>query len=88
MKARIRNGEFSERALAGLFGVSQPQLHNVLKGQRKLQTSLADVMLSRFQISVIDLLSTSEKAYIVKSLSPDSRDTPQLSFHPQDIIKT
>jgi hypothetical protein len=35
--AKIRNGEFTERGLARVLGVSQPQLHNVLKGARPLK---------------------------------------------------
>jgi transcriptional regulator with XRE-family HTH domain len=60
VNARIRNGEFSERSLAHRLGVSQPQLHNVLKGERKLHVDLADALLAKFQISVVDLLQSSE----------------------------
>lgn len=56
----INNGEFTERSLARLVGVSQPQLHNVLKGARKLQTELADRLMNRFNIGVVDLLETAE----------------------------
>lgn len=34
---KIRNGEFTERRLARMVGVSQPQLHKVLKGVRSLK---------------------------------------------------
>jgi len=61
VNARIKNGEFSERSLARQLGLSQPQLHNVLKGARKLQTSLADSFLAHFGISVKDLLTEEEK---------------------------
>ena len=33
---RIYNGEFTERGFARMLGISQPQVHNVLKGARKL----------------------------------------------------
>ena len=62
VNTRIRNGEFSERALARMLGVSQPQLHNVLKGARKLNISLADAFLSRLQISMADLLRSAQAA--------------------------
>jgi DNA-binding XRE family transcriptional regulator len=60
VNGRIRNGELSERTLARLIGVSQPQLHNVLKGERKLHTTLADALLRHFQISLLDLFTNEE----------------------------
>jgi hypothetical protein len=54
---RIRNGEFTERGLARMLQVSQPQMHNVLKGQRKLQWDLADALLSKLNITILDLLN-------------------------------
>ena len=60
LSSRIDNGEFTERGLARLIGVSQPQFHNVLKGKRKLQTKLADRILQKFEISVLDLFHEAE----------------------------
>lgn len=60
VNARIQNGELSERTLAVLLGVSQPQLHNVLKGARTLHTPLADAFLTYFRISIRDLLTSDE----------------------------
>lgn len=57
---RIRNGDCTQRQLAKLVGVSQPQLHNVLKGVRPLKRELADALLAHFQISLIDLLEPSD----------------------------
>lgn len=42
MREQVRNGYMTERNLARLTGVSQPQLHNVLKGIRVLTPELAD----------------------------------------------
>jgi hypothetical protein len=58
--SRIRNGDYTERGLARILDVSQPQLHNVLKGARPLRPDLADHMLRYFQISVLDLAYSSE----------------------------
>jgi transcriptional regulator with XRE-family HTH domain len=55
---RIRNGDCTVRQLAKLVGVSQPQLHNVLKGVRPLKRELADALLAHFRISLIDLLES------------------------------
>jgi plasmid maintenance system antidote protein VapI len=57
---RISNGDFSERGLARILRISQPQIHNVLKGARKLTPELADRLLACFGMTVLDLLGTSE----------------------------
>jgi predicted XRE-type DNA-binding protein len=57
---RIQNGDFTERGLARILGISQSQVHNVLKGARKLQSELADHMMSRLDIGVLDLLEAGE----------------------------
>jgi len=57
---KIRNGEFTERRLARVLGVSQPQLHNVLKGARPLKPEFADCIFRYFEIGVVDLLSQAE----------------------------
>ncbi len=62
VNARIHDGEFSERSLARKLGVSQPQLHNVLKGARTLRIELADALLTEFRICVLDLLTKEERA--------------------------
>ncbi len=60
LSSRIDNGEFTERGLARIIGVSQPQFHNVLRGKRKLQTKLADRILQKFEMSVLDLFHETE----------------------------
>lgn len=57
---RISNGDFSERGLARMLRVSQPQIHNVLKGVRKLTPELADRILLCFGMSALDLMDSSE----------------------------
>jgi len=57
---RISNGDFSERGLARMLRVSQPQIHNVLKGARKLTPELADRILLCFGMSTLDLMDSSE----------------------------
>ena len=57
---RINNGEFTERGLARLLGISQPQIHNVLKGRRKLNAALADRILGKFEMNVLDLFREPE----------------------------
>ena len=62
LNLRIQNGDFTERGLARILGVSQPQVHNVLKGARKLTPELADHLMCRFEMSVLDLLDSAELA--------------------------
>ena len=54
---RVRNGEYTERRLAGLVGVSQPHMHNILKGVRTLSQGTADRILRTLEMSVLDLVS-------------------------------
>lgn len=65
---KIRNGEFTERRLARVLGVSQPQLHNVLKGARPLKPEFADCLFKHFEIGVVDLLSGAEMAARLEEL--------------------
>jgi transcriptional regulator with XRE-family HTH domain len=60
VRARVRNGEISERSLARLTGISQPHIHNVLKGARLLSADMADQMLHRLRIDLVDLLTADE----------------------------
>ena len=56
LRARVRNGELTERGLARLVGVSQPHIHNVLKGVRALSPELSDQILQHLRISLLDLI--------------------------------
>jgi hypothetical protein len=60
VNARIKNGEYTERGLARILGISQPQMHNVLKGARTLHTDLADRFLWKLGISVLHLFKEDE----------------------------
>lgn len=60
VKLRINSGEFTERGLARILGISQSQTHNVLKGARRLQMQLADRILTKLDLSAMDLLDEAE----------------------------
>jgi len=60
VRLRINSGEFTERGLARILGISQSQTHNVLKGARRLQMQLADRILTKLGLSALDLLSEGE----------------------------
>ena len=60
LRQRIRSGEATERGLARIAGVSQPHLHNVLKGKRLLSVEMADEILRNLGLDVLDLLEPEE----------------------------
>jgi transcriptional regulator with XRE-family HTH domain len=60
LRLRIRAGEITERALARKAGISQPHLHNILKGVRALNPETADQLLETLGITVTDLLHSDE----------------------------
>ncbi len=57
---RIRNGEMTERAMARLVSLSQPHLHNVLKGKKGLTLEAADGMLHGLSLSLFEFLEAEE----------------------------
>lgn len=61
IRDRVRNGEISERGLARVTGVSQPHIHHVLKGTRVLSLEMADRILERLQIDLVELLTAAEE---------------------------
>lgn len=60
LQARVRSGEMTERGLSRLTGVSQPHIHNVLKGKRLLSLSRADGILRQLRLDLLDLLEPHE----------------------------
>ena len=60
LKERVRSGQVSERGLARLTQVSQPHLHNVLKGKRTLSPEMADQILFSLRMDLLDLVEPGE----------------------------
>jgi len=56
----VRSGEITERGLSRLTGVSQPHIHNVLKGKRLLSLSSADGILRQLHLDLLDLVEPDE----------------------------
>jgi hypothetical protein len=71
IKARVRNGDGTERSLARLSGISQPHMHNVLKGARVFSPELADQVLKRLRIDLLDLLEGREAGDIPRRASQE-----------------
>jgi plasmid maintenance system antidote protein VapI len=60
LKNRVRSGEITERGLARQTGVSQPHIHHVLSGKRALSPELADQILQRLHMDLLDLLEPAD----------------------------
>ncbi len=60
VRDRIHNGELTERGFARMLGVSQPHVHNVLKGVRTLSIEISDSILNTLHLSILDLASAED----------------------------
>ena len=60
LRALIRSGDATERGLARLTGVSQPHMHNVLKGKRLLSLEMADRVLAQLHLDLLDFIEPGE----------------------------
>jgi transcriptional regulator with XRE-family HTH domain len=74
VRARVRNGEISERSLARFTGISQPHIHNVLKGARLLSAEMADQMMGRLHIDLSDLIDAGEEGGMFRPEPPSCGD--------------
>jgi len=72
LRIRVRSGELTERSLARLTGVSQPHIHNVLKGVRVLSPEIADQILHHLGLTLLDLLGRDELAKVLGALQDQS----------------
>lgn len=64
LRQRIRSGDLTERRLARLAGISQPHVHNVLKGKRVFSLDAADTILQVLRLNLLDLIEPDEVAEI------------------------
>ena len=60
LRALVRSGDATERGLARLTGVSQPHMHNVLKGKRVLSLEMADQVLAQLHLDLLDFIEPGE----------------------------
>jgi hypothetical protein len=77
LRSKVRNGEATERGLAKLTGISQPHMHNVLKGQRLLSGELADLILQKLNLTTLDLMEREEMvAFLNRNANLEARAVP------------
>jgi transcriptional regulator with XRE-family HTH domain len=55
LRRKVSNGEWTERSLALRAGISQPHVHQVLRGTRQISPPLADRLMEVASISDIYL---------------------------------
>ncbi|MBD0328128.1 MAG: helix-turn-helix transcriptional regulator [Pyrinomonadaceae bacterium] len=60
VRTLVRNGVITERGLARMARISQPHIHNVLKGVRILTPDVADTILNCLELDVLDLIESRE----------------------------
>lgn len=75
VRYRLSNGEYTERSLARQIGISQPHVHNVLKGVRGLSTDFADALLTGLDFSLLDLVETNELGAALEHRRPRGTHT-------------
>jgi antitoxin component HigA of HigAB toxin-antitoxin module len=60
LRTLVRSGDATERGLARLTGVSQPHMHNVLKGKRLLSLEMADRVIAQLHLDLLDFIEPRE----------------------------
>jgi antitoxin component HigA of HigAB toxin-antitoxin module len=60
LRTLVRSGDATERGLARLTGVSQPHMHNVLKGKRLLSLEMADQVIAQLHLDLLDFIEPGE----------------------------
>jgi hypothetical protein len=79
LREKVRNGHLTERGMARATGVSQPHLHNVLKGVRTLPPDLADLLLSLAELDLANLMESATADWTPpspKTLTKEAKETP------------
>ena len=56
----VKSGELTERGLARRTGISQPHIHNTLKGKRLFSWESADAILRELDLDLLDLIDRGE----------------------------
>jgi hypothetical protein len=60
LRERIRSGDLTERGVARITGISQPHIHNVLKGKRYFSMETCDGILSHLHMDLLDLVEPTD----------------------------
>ena len=74
----VRRGEISERGLARLTGYSQPHIHNVLKGARRMNAEVADQIMELLGIPLLSLFTQQELSGLAPPRGAEALPIPLL----------
>jgi hypothetical protein len=80
VRGLLANGELTERGLARLIGLSQPHIHNVLKGARVLTPDVGDLLAAALGVSLLDLAGSEELGSALESRSKGSTEVRLVRF--------
>ncbi len=67
VRGLLANGELTERGLARMVGVSQPHIHNVLKGARVLTSDVGDLLIGALELSLLELAENEELGAVLEA---------------------
>lgn len=70
LRDKVRSGEVTERGLARVTGISQPHIHNVLKGKKLFSSGMSDTILRGLNLDVLDLLEPAELSEKLRRPAP------------------
>ena len=71
LRDKVRSGELTERGLARATGISQPHIHNVLKGKKLFSLELSDTILRELDLDLLDLLDPADlRRYHARPVRP------------------
>ena len=60
LRDEVRSGQVTERGLARRTGISQPHVHNVLKGKKSFSIEMCDTILRAMKLDLVDLLDPAD----------------------------
>lgn len=75
-RAAVSSGYFTERQLARLCQISQPQLHNALKGARGLSIASTDALAATLKLSIWDLIDDIDRLHSPPALPMRTQPSP------------
>jgi hypothetical protein len=66
LRQRVKNGEYTERGLSRAVGLSQPHIHNLLKGSRWITGAAADQLMDALGLNALDFGSADELGHAMR----------------------
>jgi plasmid maintenance system antidote protein VapI len=80
LRDKVRSGELTERGLARMIGISQPHIHNVLKGKKVFSAEVSDAILRELDLDLLDLLDPAELRRKARRVDFEQSARPNNSF--------